>query len=285
MLPQLANTYTPAKEYPTGFWFSSPKLNGIRCVYQRFGNIKGLRSQTLTTRFVGLDRLELSCQTLCDANNLSFLDGELFIPGKTLDELTVLVRDRTNYDLADKFAVEFRISAVVPTTNSNLTAHQMVTRMREITSAQGMVIISFIPQQLIRSTPLGVLDEYTKIVNSGISDEIFLRNPDSVYSEVRSLRGANAPSDNLLKVKGITSGIFTVVGFTQNPVVNFVSYMSVEGMVNGVNKITRVYGLNDEEEQDLWMNRDSYIGKQVQIVYMGLSSTGNLRTPALGRFV
>ncbi|MEG4574248.1 hypothetical protein QUA56_16385 [Microcoleus sp. N3A4] len=275
MLPQIANTYNPTKEYPTGFWFSSPKFNGIRCIYQRFGDIKGLRSHTLTTRFVGLDRLELACQAICDANNLSFLDGELFIPGKTLDELTMLVRDRTNYDLSEKFAVQFRVSAVVSTTNPNLTAHEMIALMRQNIPATGM--ISHIPQELIRSTPLGVLDEYTKIVNSGISDEIFLRNPDSVYSEVRS--------DNLLKVKGITSGIFTVVGFTQNPVVNFVSYMSVEGMVNGVNKITRVYGLNDEEEQDLWMNRDSYMGKQVQIVYMGLSATGNLRTPALGRFV
>ncbi|MEG3899224.1 MULTISPECIES: hypothetical protein [unclassified Microcoleus] len=275
MLPQIANTYNPTKEYPTGFWFSSPKLNGVRCVYTRDGMTRGLRSQTLTTRFVGLDRLELACRSICDANNLSFMDGELFIPGKTLDELTVLVRDRTNYDLSEKFAVQFRVSAVVSTTNPNLTAHEMIALMRQNIPATGMV--SHIPQELIRSTPLGVLDEYTKIVNSGISDEIFLRNPDSVYSEVRS--------DNFLKVKGITSGIFTVVGFTQNPVVNFVSYMSVEGMVNGVNKITRVYGLNDEEEQDLWMNRDSYMGKQVQIVYMGLSATGNLRTPALGRFV
>ena len=275
MLLQLANTYNPAKEYPTGFWFSSPKLNGIRCVYQRFGEIKGLRSQTLTTRFVGLDRLELACQAICDANNLSFLDGELFIPGKTLDELTVLVRDRTNYDLAEKFAVQFRVSAVVETTNPNLTGHQMIALMRQNIPAQGMV--SFIPQNLIRSTPLGVLDEYNSVMNSGISDEIFLRNPDSVYSEIRS--------DNLLKVKGITSGVFTVVGFTQNPVVNFVSYMSVEGVINGVTKISRVYGLNDEEEQDLWMNRDSYIGKQVQIVYMGLTATGNLRSPVLGRFV
>ncbi|MEG4084853.1 hypothetical protein [Microcoleus sp. POL10_C6] len=275
MLPQLANTYSPAKEYPTGFFFSSPRLNGIRCVYQRFDDLKGLRSQILSTRFVGLDRLELACQSLCDAHNLTLLDGELFIPGKTLDELTVLVRDRNNYDLGNKFAVEFRLSAVHSAMNPGMTGHEMITLMRQNIPPLGM--LSFIPQELIRSTPLGILDEYTKVVNSGVSDEIFLRNPDSVYSEIRS--------DNYLKVKGITSGVFTVVSFTQNPVVNFVSYMSVEGLVNGVNKITRVYGLNDEEEQDLWMNRDSYIGKQAQIVYMGLSSTGNLRTPALSRFV
>ncbi|MEG4960296.1 MULTISPECIES: hypothetical protein [unclassified Microcoleus] len=271
---EVPNTYNPAKEYMVGFWLSSPKLNGVRCIYTRDGISRGLRSQSLTTRFVGFDRLELACRALCDANNLSFLDGELFIPGRTFEELTVLVRDRANYELAEKFAVEFRVSAVGSAT-ANLTAQQMMNLMQQIIPTQGM--ISLIPQKLIRNTPLGVLDEATTVLNAGGTEGIILRNLDSVYSGVRS--------DNLLKVKDITSGIFTVVGFTQNLIVGYVSYMSVEGMVNGVNKVSRIYGLNDEEEQDLWMNRDSYIGKQVQIVYMGVTATGNLRSPALGRFV
>ncbi|MEG4838326.1 MULTISPECIES: hypothetical protein [unclassified Microcoleus] len=271
---EVPNTYNPAKEYMVGFWLSTPKLNGVRCIYTRDGISRGLRSQTLTTRFVGFDRLELACRSLCDANNLSFIDGELFIPGKSFPELTVLIRDRSTYELDEKFAVEFRVSAVGSATNPALTAQQMMNLMQQIIPAQGM--ISRIPQKLIRNTPLGVLDEAT-VLNSGGTEGIILRNLDSVYSGVRS--------DNLLKVKGITSGIFTVVGFTQNLIVGYVSYMSVERTVDGVNKVSRVYGLNDEEEQDLWMNRDSYIGKQVQIVYMGLTSTGNLRSPALGRFV
>ena len=224
---------------------------------------------------MGFDRLELACRALCDANNLSFIDGELFIPGKTSEELTVLVRDRATYELDEKFAVEFRVSAVGSATNPALTAQQMMNLMQQIIPAQGMICL--IPQKLIRNTPLGVLDEATTVLNSGGTEGIILRNLDSVYSGVRS--------DSFLKVKGITSGIFTVVGFTQNPIVGYVSYMSVEGSVNGVTKVSRVYGLNDEEEQDLWLNKDSYIGKQVQIVYMGLTTTGNLRSPALGRFV
>jgi len=271
---EVPNTYNPAKEYDLGFWLSRPKLNGVRCIYTRDGISRGLRSQTLTTRFVGFDRLELACRSLCDANNLSFLDGELFIPGRSFDELTLLVRDRVNYELDEKFAVEFRVSAV-GSANPNLTGQEMVNLMQQNIPTQGMV--SYIPQKLIRNTPLGVLDEATTVLNSGGTEGIILRNLDSVYSGVRS--------DNLLKVKGITSGIFTVVGFTQNLIVGYVSYMSVEGSVNGVTKVSRVYGLNDEEEQDLWMNRDSYIGKQVQIVYMGVTATGNLRSPALARFV
>jgi hypothetical protein len=237
--------------------------------------VRGLRSQNLKTRYVGFDRLELACRSICDANNLSFLDGELYIPGASLETISLLVRDRANYELSEKFAVEFRISAVGSATNPNMIGQEMVNLMEQNIPKQG--IVSYIPQKLIRNTPLSILDEANAVINAGMNEGIILRNPDSVYSGVRS--------DNLLKVNGITSGIFTVVGFTQSATTGFTSYMSVEGVVNGMNKTSRVYGLNEEEEQDLWVNQTSYLGKQVLIVYMGLTSTGNLRNPALGRFV
>jgi len=272
---EVSNTYNPAREYDLGFWLSSPKLNGVRCIYTRDGAVRGLRSQNLKTRYVGFDRLELACRSICDANNLSFLDGELYIPGASLETISLLVRDRANYELSEKFAVEFRISAVGSATNPNMIGQEMVNLIEQNIPKQGMV--SYIPQKLIRNTPLSILDEANAVMNAGMNEGIILRNPDSVYSGVRS--------DNLLKVNGITSGIFTVVGFTQSATTGFTSYMSVEGVVKGMNKTSRVYGLNEEEEQDLWANQTSYLGKQVLIVYMGLTSTGNLRNPALGRFV
>jgi hypothetical protein len=272
---EVSNTYNPAREYDLAFWLSSPKLNEVRCIYTRDGTVRGLRSQNLKTRYVGFDRLELACRSICDANNLSFLDGELYIPGASLETISLLVRDRANYELSEKFAVEFRISAVGSATNSNMIGQEMVNLMEQNIPKQGMV--SYIPQKLIRNTPLSILDEANAVMSAGMNEGIILRNPDSVYSGVRS--------DNLLKVNGITSAIFTVVGFTQSATTGFTSYMSVEGVVNGINKTSRVYGLNEEEEQELWMNQTSYLGKQVLIVYMELTSTGNLRNPALGRFV
>ena len=273
-LAEVPNTYNPVKEYELGFWYSTQKLNGVRCIYIN-GRPRGLRNQTLKTRYVGLDRLELECRILCETHNLSFLDGELYIPRKTFDQLALLVLDRDNYELAEKNTLEFRVSAVGSVTNPNLTAREMVALMQQNISNPGM--ISYLPQKLIRNTPLSVLDEANTVMNAGMNEEIILRNPDSIYSGVRS--------DNLLKVKGITSGIFTVVGFTQSATTGFTSYMSVEGTINGINKTSRVYGLNEEEEQELWINQTSYLGKQVLIIYMGLTSTGNLRNPALGRFV
>jgi hypothetical protein len=199
----------------------------------------------------------------------------LYIPGKTLDQLALLVLDRDNYELAEKNTLEFRVSAVGSVTNPNLTVREMVALMQPKISNPGM--ISYLPQKLIRNTPLSVLEETNTVMNAGMNEGIILRNPDSIYSGVRS--------DNLLKVKGITSGIFTVVGFTQSATTGFTSYMSVEGTINGINKTSRVYGLNEEEEQELWMNQTSYLGKQVLIIYMGLTSTGNLRNPAFGRFL
>jgi hypothetical protein len=273
-VPQVAKVYNPAKEYMTGFWLSSQKLNGVRSIYLRNATERGLRSQNLKTRYVGFDRLELACKAICDQHNLSFLDGDLYIPGASLETTSLLVRDRSNYDISEKLGVEFKVSAIGLVANPNLTGNEMVSMIQQIFPAQGM--LSYVPQKLIRNTPLAVLDE-SNAINGGMNQGLILRNPDFAYSET--------PSETLLRVNGITSGIFTVVGFTQNPVVDYVSYMSVEGIVNGVSKVSRVYGLNDEEAQELWMNRDSYIGKQVQIVYMGLSPTGNLRNAALGRFV
>ena len=273
-LAEIPNTYNPAKEYELGFWYSTQKLNGVRCIYIN-NRPRGLRNQTLKTRYVGLDRLELECRILCETHNLSFLDGELYIPGKTFDQLALLVLDRDNYELAEKNTLEFRVSAVGLVINPNLTAREMVALMQQNISIFGM--ISYLPQKLIRNTTLSVFDEVNTVMNAGMNEGIILRNPDSIYSGVRS--------DNLLKVKGITSGIFTVVGFTQSATTGFTSYMSVEGTINGINKTSRVYGLNEEEEQELWMNQTSYLGKQVLIIYMGLTSTGNLRNPALGRFV
>ncbi|MEG4535040.1 hypothetical protein [Microcoleus sp. D2_18a_D3] len=45
MLPQLANTYSPAKNYGVAEWFSSPKLDGVRCLYENMTS--GLRSRSL----------------------------------------------------------------------------------------------------------------------------------------------------------------------------------------------------------------------------------------------
>lgn len=273
MIPQLIKTYNPAKEYMTGFWLSTPKLNGVRSIYVRnpAQSIKrGLRSQNQKTRYVGFDHLEIACRTICDQNSLSFLDGDLCVDGASLETVSLLVRDQKNYEITEKMGVAFRVAAIGSVSNPNMTGSEMVTLMQQILPAQGM--ISYVPHKLIRNTPIGVLEE-DDAISGGMNQGLILRNPDLSYSE------------NLLKVDGITSGIYTVVGFTQNPAVGYVSYMSVEGLVNGVTKVSRVYGLNEEEEQDLWMNRDSYIGKQVQIVYMGLSSTGNLRNAALARFV
>jgi ATP-dependent DNA ligase len=79
----------------------------------------------------------------------------------------------------------------------------MVNLMEQNIPNQGRV--SYIPQKLIRNRSIGVIDEANAVMNAGMNEGIILRNPDSVYSGVRS--------DNLLKVQGIISGIFTVGGW------------------------------------------------------------------------
>ncbi|MEG3981844.1 ATP-dependent DNA ligase [Microcoleus sp. D3_18a_C4] len=280
MLPELANSYSPTKNYDLGFWLSSPKLDGLRCIYTRDGKDRGLRSRSGTTRYVGgFDRLELECRAICDANNLSFLDGELYIPTTPFDIISGLVRDRTNYEITEKYRVEFRIFAIGSATNPNMKAQEMVALIEQIIPVRGM--ISYIPQKLIRNTPSDIQAEAELVRAFGLSDEgIMLRNPSSVYAGVRS--------NNLLKVKNFVKNSFTVVGFTKGTgkFTNSLGSLLVRGMVDETIVNAKVgTGFNDSERSDMWTNQSNYLGKDVEVIYLGVTAAGSLRHPIFSRFV
>jgi ATP-dependent DNA ligase len=90
MLLQLANTYNPTKDYGVAEWLSSPKLDGVRCLHQN--STTGLRSRSGKSRYSGLSEIEQICESIRSANNLSFLDGELYIPGEPFDVISGIGR-------------------------------------------------------------------------------------------------------------------------------------------------------------------------------------------------
>ena len=52
---QLANTYSPSTNYGVSHWYSSPKLDGVRCLYIPG---KGLISRSGKSKYVGLEHIE-----------------------------------------------------------------------------------------------------------------------------------------------------------------------------------------------------------------------------------
>ena len=277
MLPQLANTYNPKKVYPTTTWLASPKLDGIRCLY--YAPDKGLTSRIQKLRYVGFPEIEQACELLRVNNNLSFLDGELYIPGEKFDVISGIVRDSKKFDVNAKARVEFRIFAFGLTTKPNMTAGTMLDLMKLMIPTEGRV--NYLPHSVIPNTPTAIQTEAELVKSSGRSDEgIMLRNPSSVY--------AGGRSNNLLKVKNFVKSIFVIVGFAKGSgkYANFLGNLSIRGMVDGKVITTKVgTGFNDEERLDIWSNRDSYLGKNIEVIYLGVTPGGSLRHPTFSKFV
>lgn len=275
MLPQLANTYNPTKKYANSQWLASPKLDGIRGLYLPD---RGLISRSQKIRYVGFDLIEKICLSICDSNNLSFLDGELHIPGEKFDVISGIVRDSKKFDVNQKLRVEYRIFACGSDRKMNVTAVSMADLLGQMLPPSGRV--SFLAQKPIDNTPIAIQAETELVKNSGRSDEgIMLRNPSSVYAANRS--------DDLLKVKNFVKSNFTIVGFKKGTgkFANSLGNLSVRGMIDGKIVNTKVgTGFGDEERKHIWENQVKYLGKDIEVIYLGVTAAGSLRHPIFSRF-
>ena len=277
MLPQLANTYVPTKIYPVKQWLASPKLDGIRCLY--YSPEKGLTSRSQKLRYVGFEEIETNCQMICTDNKLSFLDGELYIPGEKFDVISGIVRARKKYDINAKARVEFHIFAVGSIDAPKMPAGLMYDLTKSAIPDTGRV--SYLQNSIIPNTPSAVQAEAELVKNSGRSDEgIMLRNPWSVYAGVRS--------NDLLKVKNFVKDIFVIVGFTKGTgkYSQSLGNLLIRGMVDGKIVNARVgTGFTDLMRSQFWMDQTKYLGKNISVIYLGVTSNGSLRHPVFSDLV
>ncbi|PSB53945.1 hypothetical protein C7B67_01110 [filamentous cyanobacterium Phorm 6] len=128
MLPQLANTYSPTKTYPNSQWLASPKFDGVRCLYSP---ARGLMSRSGKSKYTGLEAIEQICLLLCQQNNLTFLDGELYIPGEKFDVISGIVRKVRSPDMNQKNRVELHVFAC-GFASGNVTATSMVNSLNQM---------------------------------------------------------------------------------------------------------------------------------------------------------
>ncbi|MEG4503836.1 hypothetical protein QUA81_13320 [Microcoleus sp. F6_B4] len=279
MLLQLANSYSPTKNYGVAEWLSSPKLDGVRCLYENPNS--GLRSRSGKTRYSGLTKIEQICESIRLANNLSFLDGELYIPGEPFDRISGIARSTktTETVVEAKQRVEFRIFAIGFTQYPNILAADEYTQVQQIFPAMGKV--SYVPQRLIENNPLVIQAEADSIKASGQSAEgIMLRNPNSVYFQGRSIA--------LLKVKNFVKDRLPVTGFTKGSGKYSASLgnLLVGGTLNERIVNAKVgTGFTDAERSTIWANQANYLGRIVEVIHLGITATGALRHPIFSAFV
>lgn len=272
---QLANTYNPTKIYNVSGWWSSPKLDGIRCL---FLPSQGLLSRTLKQKFVGLDHIENLCNQINGGFNI--IDGELYIPGEKFDIISGIVRDRTNYNLQQKQRVQFHIFALWSATTAWQDTDEMVNSIPAILPQNQSIIVP-VPYVFVENNPIAIQAQNQFNRDNGFSLEgTMLRHQDIAYFQGRS--------NHLLKVKNFEKGLFTVVGFSKGTGKYSASLgkLLIEGEVNGVKVTAKVgTGFTDGERQEVWNNQTRFLNRKVEVIYLGVTPKSSLRHPVFSRFI
>jgi DNA ligase 1 len=272
---QLANTYSPTKNYGVSHWWVSAKMDGLRAAYIPD---KGLFSRTFKTKFVGLEHIENVLKNMFIDDVPTHVDGELYIENEPFDVISGIARKTKKFNPSDKLRIKFHVFAIYQEFHKFIDTETMITKLRdEIPTNQTSVIAV----------------DYTKIENNAIAiqsqleiskpvsvEGIMLRHPENAYFTARS--------NDLLKVKNFEKGIFTITGFTQGTgkYKNSLGNIRFSGMIN--NQIINGKcgsGFSDIERLDIWRDQSNFLGKDVELVFMGVSKNLALRFPVFSKIL
>jgi DNA ligase-1 len=107
-----------------------------------------------------------------------------------------------------------------------------------------------------------------------------LRHPTEAYYTARS--------NDLLKVKNFERNIFTITGFTKGlgKYSDSLGNIRFSGMIN--NQIINGNvgsGFSDIERKTIWSNQGNFLGKDVELIFMGVTKNNSLRFPTFAKFV
>ncbi|MEY3869083.1 MAG: Phormidium phage MIS-PhV1B [Cyanobacteriota bacterium] len=280
--PQLANNYSPTKDYQVSHWFASPKFDGVRAHYfpgDDYIPQKGLFSRTLKTKFVGLEHIEDVLKDLFK-DLPTIIDGELYIENEGFDSISGIVRKSKKINPLDKQRVKFHVFALWQYGHKFIDTETMITTLRdEIPTNQTSVIA--VDYTKIENNAIAIQEYLEKIKNDGISQEgIMLRHPTSAYDTARS--------NDLLKVKNFEKNIFTITGFTKGTgkYKDSLGNLKFSGMINNQIVNGKVgTGFSDIERRNLWQNQSDYLGKTIELVYMSFTKNNSVRFPVFSKMI
>ena len=275
---QLADKWNPSKKYKNGFWWMTPKLDGLRAV---FHSDKGILLSRNNKEFKGFEAIESFLKAFCNEKGISHIDGELFnksIPFQTIQSIATKEKHpRKDELLLNVFAIIG--SDIVSDEVMNATMVKLEQEVRRYGLED--VIEVLVPKKVDNGDVVKTCQDF---IEKGF-EGIMLRNPDKHYNFGRS--------QDLLKVKLFTEDDFVVTGI-------FEGEGKYKGMLGGIyvenvkTKISRDAfneieaipgsiksrcgsGFSDEDRQTM---SEDMIGKVVNIKYQGLTDDcSSLRFP------
>ena len=270
--PQLAYNYSPVRDYKISGWYSSPKLDGVRCLYIPG---QGLMSRTLKLKYVGLGHIE----SLCYQGTSTILDGELYIPGESFDGISGIARDTKNINFDDKKRMQFHVFAQIIKDYTFVNTELMIESISESIPDNQSIIVP-VPYTYVANNPAAIQVQNQLNATAGFPEGTMLRHPLVAYREGRS--------HDLLKVKNFVKSNFVITGFVRGKgkYAKSLGNLIVAGLVGGVLITSNVgTGFTNVQRQELWDNQTQYLGEDVEIIYLGVTDGKKLRHPVFLNFV
>lgn len=308
-LPMLAQTFDPADlaaaaaaagggnkrkkliKFPC---FVQPKLDGLRCVSYviRNSNDNEVALQSRTGAFfTGLPHIADALRPYLSQHPNIVIDGELYTDQMPFEELAGLIKkkkitsadverlkkvkyhvydiyDHKNHDMPYSERIGLLASAVRRcgcVANDTSTASARV--LRSDTEAAAVVV-------LVRTEKIAVLSEFRRLfaefVEAGY-EGIMLRNAAGVYR-------ANYRSNDLQKYKEFIEDEYRIIGYTQGEGRDAGAVIWLCETADGKDFTVRPRGTM--EQRRTWFNDgDSYIGKNLTVIYQELTEEGKPRFP------
>jgi ATP-dependent DNA ligase len=260
---ELAYNYNPTKDYGVSNWWASPKYDGVRGIFDITNN--GLFTRQ-GKRIWGVRTIEESCrayvESFKDTNiDIETVEGELWMPGVDFPTISGEVN---KFQCDDKNLI-LKVFVV----KSNMTSNEMISNLPD---PGEYPLLEPVEYQSILNTPVSV-SEFAS--NNTYSEEgIVLRHESISYTEGRS--------HNLLKVKKMYTSEFTITSINKGSgkYSGSLGSINITNMINDVMINSRIgTGFTDQERNTIWNNQSEYLGRSVEILYMGLTSGGSLRQP------
>ena len=260
-LPMLAHTLKDKTKLPNGYVFIQPKLDGVRCLaYLEDGEVQ------LMSRGGKLYNVPHIAAELNDVlDGFTVLDGELYIEGKSCQDITSYVKKY-------KTGSEKLVLRVFDVINIAKPSESFAMRL----AYMNRWFDNFDPETVKQVETVYVeasdLDAYhIKFISEGLEGTI-IRLPDGVYEW-------GARSRNLLKWKSFEDDEFEVL--TVRPGLGKLSKAGIFTCANDKTKAVFdvVMAGTIEQREDHLANKDNYIGKKLTVKYFGRTNDGLPRFP------
>jgi len=228
---------------------SQPKLNGVRCIAQYVnGKIKLTSRKGKEYRVDHIQTQLLALYTLESAFNTP-LDGELYIHGVELGDVTHSVSNNSRL-------LEYRIFDLVSDTRFEV-RYEMLQNLN----------LSFTPDlHLVPCEPIRNMEEVEELHNIHVSDGyegIMIRNINGVYAP-------NGRNEAMFKYKKFKDSEFRITDVTQDSDGGAIFELRTK---DGVPFNSRPMG-TDAYRKALWENRSTIIHKFVTVRYSNLLASG-----------